>query len=88
MTTAIFFRSSDDAPEMLLKADARFLGDTRGIGIDSLEKTLDLILHGSSTRGGDFPRLDLVLHFSSHSRTSTETRKALPEPRLPLETRP
>jgi hypothetical protein len=53
-----------------------------------LEKTLDLILHRLTARGGDFLRLDLVLHLSSHSRTSTETRKALPEPRLPLETRP
>src|SRR5271166_72134 len=64
--------SREDASQMLLEADAGFLRDAGGVGIDSLEKMPDFFLDLNlddphlRTAPGDLSRLDLTLHFRLH----------------------
>jgi hypothetical protein len=60
---------SEHATKMLVKADARFLGDAGGIGIQSVKKTLNLLpnLRPSkkdwrTARCGALPWLGRVVH--------------------------
>src|ERR1700683_123989 len=60
----------ENAAEVLLKGDAGFFRDARGIGINRVEKILDFLLNlhwndmaVRTSWWGDFPWLDLRLHF-------------------------
>lgn len=67
MVLSILIPSREDAAQVLLKADAGLFCDAGGVGIDGLEKILDLLLNlpwdmaEHTVREDDLPWLDLVL---------------------------
>jgi hypothetical protein len=70
---------SEQAAKMLVEADAGFLGDASGIGIQGLEKIPDLLLDllpdyadRPTAWCNDLPWLDLVMHFPIHPYLSPE----------------
>jgi hypothetical protein len=56
-----------NAAKMLLEGDVGFFGGAGWVGIDSLEKLLDLLLHLRVTQNGR-AWLDLTVHFRLHSQ--------------------
>ena len=79
--------SRKDAGNVLLKRDVWFFGGACGIGIEGLEKIVDLLLHLFDMHLFDLPVsdldlpagwrdglawLDLVVHFRLHSLSSPE----------------
>jgi len=56
-----------DAAKMLLEGDVGFFGGAGWIGIDSLEKIPDFLLHLRMTQTGG-AWLDLTVHFRLHSQ--------------------
>ena len=70
MVASIVARRAEQAAKMLVKADAGFLGDAGGIGIQGLEKILNLLPDLRPDEGNrpttwcnDLPWLDRVVHF-------------------------
>jgi hypothetical protein len=59
----------EEAAQVLLEADAGLFGYSRGVGIEGLEKILDLLLDLDfpNARGNDHTWLDVALHFRLHS---------------------
>jgi hypothetical protein len=69
----------EQAAKMLVEADAGFLGDAGGIGIQCLEEILNILLdllpyevYRPIARCDDLSRLDLVMHFPLHPYSSPE----------------
>jgi hypothetical protein len=60
----------EEAAKVLVKAQVRFFRDARGIGIDSLQKTFDLLPELLTACGRKFLRLDLVLQLCLHAYLS------------------
>lgn len=71
---ALVASGREEAAKMLLEADAGFLGDAGGIGIEGPQKILDLLtdLDLLTAVYDDLPWLDLVLHFRLHSLTQPQ----------------
>ena len=70
MVASIVARGSEQAAKMLVKTDAGFLGNAGGIGIQGVEKILNLLPDLRPGEGNhptawcnDLPRLDRVVHF-------------------------
>jgi hypothetical protein len=70
MVASIVSRLSGQAAKMLVKTDAGFLGDAGGIGIQGVEKILNLLPDLRPDEGNrptawwnDLPWLDRVVHF-------------------------
>jgi len=74
IAAAIVASWRNQAAKVLLEADARFLRDTGGIGIEGPKKTPDLPLHLFVARWGDLTWLDVALHFRLHPYPSPEKR--------------
>jgi hypothetical protein len=57
----------EKAAKVLLKAHARFLHSARRIGIQGQQKILDLLTHLDVAWKRFLTRLDVMLHFTTHS---------------------
>jgi hypothetical protein len=60
-----------DAAQVLLEGDAGLFGGAGRVGIEGVEKVLDLLMD-LRIRRDDLAWLDLVVHFRLHSQSSPE----------------
>lgn len=68
-----------DAAQMFLESDAGLFCGAGRVGIESVEKVLDLLLH-LRLRRDVLAWLDLIVHFRLHSQSSPEQRGLIFKP--------